>query len=551
MKALIQDNLTGKVLFPLVVGGVIFIVAMVLAMLWVKEYYLQQTGIQVAKSLSNQIVTVRNIYTSEVVSRVRKMNMRVHYNFAEREDTIPLPATMARIIGEQIGKNFPGIQIRLYSRFPFPHRKATEKYDDFERQALSQLEKDAATPVRQMEEVNGRLSIRYAIADVMQAECVACHNTDPESPKTDWKVGDVRGAVEVIVSLDSLSEGLTQANTIMFLLAIIGLLITIGGVFWMLQRSIIKPIKALSKLAEKASEGDLTVHTPATSKDEIMVLTQSFNTLIEKFQNILKNIVGLTKVIDQENSELSQSISQAFVMTTELADLAEIQSTSIEETAASVRQINVSASLSAEASKEADQISQSADTEREKSTEAVEQMRQSMQRINEASSQVNNFISNINDIANQTSLLSLNAAIEAAKAGEQGAGFAVVADEVRQLAENSSRVTKEIGVVIQESEQRITEGKATVEDVKSNLGRIHEKVTQTKNLVSQISVSTSEQQVAIDEINLALENLAKSSSKLTELSGTIKSSFEKLEKFAGSMLTHLNTLLKDTEDFNY
>jgi len=95
-----------------------------------------------------------------------------------------------------------GVQVRLYSDHPFRFRTDGGPKDNFERDALARLRENPDTPVHIFEDYQGRPTLRYAIARKMRDTCVACHNTHPDSTKTDWKVGDVRGVVEIIRPLD-------------------------------------------------------------------------------------------------------------------------------------------------------------------------------------------------------------------------------------------------------------------------------------------------------------------------------------------------------------
>ena len=94
------------------------------------------------------------------------------------------------------------MRVRLYSEFPFRSRKDGGPKDKFESAALAALKNNPAEPFYRFEDVQGKPALRYATARLMQESCVKCHNTHPDSMKTDWKVGDVRGVVEIIRPLD-------------------------------------------------------------------------------------------------------------------------------------------------------------------------------------------------------------------------------------------------------------------------------------------------------------------------------------------------------------
>ncbi|BBJ23374.1 hypothetical protein W01_13010 [Candidatus Nitrotoga sp. AM1P] len=145
---------------------------------------------------------LRNLYTSEVVDRVNGHNIEVIHDYLDKPGAIPLPATFSMELGRRISLRGSGMVVRLYSNYPFPWRKDGGARDDFEQQALAALQANPQQPYYRFEDFQGRASLRYATADVMHAECISCHNARPDSPKHDWKVGDVRGVLEIVRPLD-------------------------------------------------------------------------------------------------------------------------------------------------------------------------------------------------------------------------------------------------------------------------------------------------------------------------------------------------------------
>ncbi|HVS35588.1 MAG TPA: protein kinase, partial [Gemmataceae bacterium] len=118
--------------------------------------------------------------------------------------TIPPPATLTIDFGDYLtGHSDRGTRVRLYSDYPFPHRTDGGVRDDFEQQALDHLRANPGEPYYRFEDQGGKPVLRYATARVMQEACVNCHNHNPDSPKMDWKVGDVRGVFEITRPLDN------------------------------------------------------------------------------------------------------------------------------------------------------------------------------------------------------------------------------------------------------------------------------------------------------------------------------------------------------------
>lgn len=140
---------------------------------------------------------LRSLYTSEVVEKVRGHGIDVSHDFEGKDKTIPLPASLTIELSRRMTERGSGLRMRLYSEYPFPWRKDGGPHDAFERDALAALKKNPKQPFYRIEQLQGQPVLRYAVADLMRPKCIACHNTNPASPKTDWKVGDMRGVLEL------------------------------------------------------------------------------------------------------------------------------------------------------------------------------------------------------------------------------------------------------------------------------------------------------------------------------------------------------------------
>jgi len=199
--------------------------------------------IQDAKTYSDAIRHFRTLYTSEVVNRVRDRGVPAIHNYRSVDGAIPLPVTLSLELGRRIAENGSGARTLLYSPYPFPTRADGGLRDAFSKAAWAALQVDSTAPFIRFEQVAGRSSLRYATADLMRASCIDCHNSHPETPKSDWQVGDVRGVLEVTLPLDivgaSASSGLGQTLTVLAVLialAIASMSLVTGG----LRRSYVK-----------------------------------------------------------------------------------------------------------------------------------------------------------------------------------------------------------------------------------------------------------------------------------------------------------------------
>lgn len=171
---------------------------------------IESASLQQAEEFSASMAEVRTMYTSEVAARAGSQGIEVTHDYAVKDGAIPLPATFSKMLGERIADRGSGGYVKLYSDYPFPWRKDGGPTDAFQWEALIRLRENPDQPFSQIEELQGRSTLRYATADVMGESCVACHNSHPDSPKRDWNKGDVRGILEVGIPLDA---AIAQANS--------------------------------------------------------------------------------------------------------------------------------------------------------------------------------------------------------------------------------------------------------------------------------------------------------------------------------------------------
>lgn len=163
---------------------------------------------------------------SLIVQRVEQAHYPVNRMVPPTPNTVPLsvPATFLHDVGQELHEDSKtGIQVRQYSDFPFPWRTHGGPQDDFERQALQHLRQtNGQGAVHDFTEIDGEPVVRYAQARIMQQSCVDCHNTHPLSSRKDWKVGDVRGVLEIIRPLKNDEARVTQALQLTLLVIAIG-----------------------------------------------------------------------------------------------------------------------------------------------------------------------------------------------------------------------------------------------------------------------------------------------------------------------------------------
>jgi len=167
------------------------------------QSHLKEVAVDDVRNFSKSVAQFRNFYASTIVPAVRMHNIPITHDYLKIPGAVPLPATFAIDFGDKISKN-SDYRVRLYSDMPFSWRENGGVRDSFEKEAMTYLRDNPEGFFTRYEVFEGRQVLRYAVADVLQTSCVACHNSYPGTPKTDWKEGDVRGVLEVIRPISSL-----------------------------------------------------------------------------------------------------------------------------------------------------------------------------------------------------------------------------------------------------------------------------------------------------------------------------------------------------------
>lgn len=317
------------------------------------------------------------------------------------------------------------------------------------------------------------------------------------------------------------------ASILMIALVVVGAICAIVCGF-VITRMITTPLKKAVAIAENIGAGDLTVDVQVTSSDETGQLLAALKIMATNLRDMIGKVSDTSNQVAAASNQLHSTSEQIATGAEEVVAQASTVATASEEMSATSGDIAQNCQMAAEGAQRASQAASNGSTVVEETVrvmgqiaERVQASAKTVENLGERSDQIGAIIGTIEDIADQTNLLALNAAIEAARAGEQGRGFAVVADEVRALAERTTRATREIGEMI----------KAIQKETKDAVAAMEQGVKQVETGTEEAAKSGAALQEILEQINavaMQISQVATAAEEQTATTGEISSNIHQI-----------------------
>jgi len=407
---------------------------------------------------------------------------------------------------------------------------------------------------------NGKQYLRVGVPFIAREKtrrginCLMCH-TVPN--------GTINGGVNLVYSLKNTARysAIFMRNIVIFSILII--IITVIVSYYFLKYVLKKPLEKIIEKIKLIAGGDLTVdlNIGVPKENELGILAEQVALLVNSFKKNIKRIIDVSMQLSSHAEELSATSGEFEKSTESMRDKASGITESIKQMSIAIIDVAKNSNSSAEKANQTELVVESGTNsvkdvvvEMKNIEKTVSTVANTITELGTSSEKIGEIIGVINDIADQTNLLALNAAIEAARAGEQGRGFAVVADEVRKLAERTTKATKEIEYMILSIQRNTQDAVTSMHKTKENVSKgtdvaqksaesisdISSLMVKLKEMITQIATAADEQSQVSEEISLSSEEIIKSQENVASGSKQVLSSSVELSNLATELVRTVN-----------
>lgn len=410
---------------------------------------------------------------------------------------------------------------------------------------------------------------------------------------------EIEGTDWILVSYIPTETIYADINGVRILMVVIGLvsLLLLAILIERVVHVVIKPVKELTRIITAMTDGDFTVQVTTKSNDEIGVMSRSVERFIQSMRSMILSIHGVSDKLhvqaDNSNDvsgemynasrlqgesmqELNNTVEQLSVSVNEIAENATTLAAVVANTREDGEQVDLKVKTTVEVSRQGKADMQNVGVAMRNINESMMKLQQAVDKVGKASEEITNITGVISDIADETNLLSLNASIEAARAGDAGKGFAVVATEIGKLAQTSSNSVHNIESLISEInalvKDAVSQAEDSVENIQSsgemvrdalqtfdlifdNIGEVNnlvqqmmEKVEQVDNVAINVAAISEEQAASSEEILATSTTMVEHAHSITENSETVAEGAKELTESAVELANQVNMFKVDRED---
>lgn len=337
------------------------------------------------------------------------------------------------------------------------------------------------------------------------------------------------------------SKNASQSNFFIIFSIILTIIVFIVSIVigLVMSSKITSPLRKTVELMEKVAAGDLRNKLDIHTKDEIGQLANAANGMVTRLRDLISNIMETAQNVAASSQQISASTEEIASGSTDQANSAQTMSELFKELSAAINSVAESAEAASGLSSETNQVALDGGKVVEASIQGIGQVNEQMSRLETDSNQIGEIIGVIEEIAEQTNLLALNAAIEAARAGEQGRGFAVVADEVRKLAERSGDATKQITNIIKGMQNNtgtsvkfVSEAVEKTKQIGEAFERIIQMVGDSSTKANEIAAASEEQAAQSNEVMGSIETISAASEEASSAAEETASTSQTLAELA-------------------